>query len=371
MAPAAKPGHDFLKFVNVSPTPYHAVHSTREKLTQAGFEQIHERNDWANTCKPGGKYYLTRNASTLLAFAIGEQWKPGGPIAMVAAHTDSPCLRIKPFSKHQVEGFLQVAVETYGGGIWHTWFDRDLSAAGRVMVKTNAGFVHKLVDLHKPLLRIPSLAIHLDRQEKFEFSKESQLFPIAGLVAAELERQGAITPSESASEVGSEPDFTPIKAMKERHHPHLIELIAEAAKVSSDQVQDFELVSCLLLYKISELICKILYDTQKSCVGGFNDELIFSPRLDNLEMTFCSAEALIESTSGSTSLKNDPSIRLISLFDHEEIGSTSAQGAQSNLLPAVIHRLAVLPSSKKSNISTTAYEQTLATSFLVSADMGT
>ena len=371
MAPAAKSGHEFLKFVNVSPTPYHAVQSIREKLTQAGFEQIHERNDWANTCKPGGKYYLTRNASTLLAFAIGEQWKPGGPISMIGAHTDSPCLRIKPFSKHQVEGFLQVAVETYGGGIWHTWFDRDLSAAGRVMVKTKTGFVHKLVNLHKPLLRIPSLAIHLDRQEKFEFSKETQLFPIAGLVAAELERQGVTTPPESTSEGGPEPDFAPIKPMKERHHPRLIELIADAAKVSSDQVEDFELVSCLSFCRVSQLICKILYDTQKSCVGGFNDELIFSSRLDNLEMTFCSAEALIESTNGSTSLKNDPSIRLISLFDHEEIGSMSAQGAQSNLLPAVIRRLAVLPSSKKSNISTTAYEQTLATSFLVSADMGT
>lgn len=245
MSPSAKPGHEFLKFVNVSPTPYHAVDSIRHRLEHAGFEQILERNDWTEKCKPGGKYYLTRNASTLLAFAIGEHWKPGGPIAMIGAHTDSPCLRIKPISKHQTEGFLQVGVETYGGGLWHTWFDRDLSAAGRVMVKTTNGFTQKLVNLHKPLLRIPTLAIHLDRQEKFEFNKETQLFPIAGLVAAELERQGVTTAPDTVSEDGSEAEFAPLKAMKERHHPRLIELVAEAAGVEADQVDDFELV-CLI-----------------------------------------------------------------------------------------------------------------------------
>ena len=169
---------------------------------------------------------------------------------MIGAHTDSPCLRIKPISKHQTEGFLQVGVETYGGGLWHTWFDRDLSAAGRVMVKTSTGFTQKLVNLHKPLLRIPTLAIHLDRQEKFEFSKETQLFPIAGLVAAELERQGVTTPPETASEGSSEVEFAPLKAMKERHHPRLIELVAEAAGVEADQVDDFELVCLPVLSKV-------------------------------------------------------------------------------------------------------------------------
>jgi aspartyl aminopeptidase len=95
MSPSAKPGHEFLDFVNSSPTPYHAVRSARERLEKAGFQQILERDDWASKCKPGKKYYLTRNASTLLAFAVGEKWRPGGPISMIGAHTDSPCLRIK------------------------------------------------------------------------------------------------------------------------------------------------------------------------------------------------------------------------------------------------------------------------------------
>lgn len=123
--------NDFLNFVNASPTPFHAVKACRERLTSAGFKEIKERSSWASTCVPGGKYYLTRNGSTIVAFAIGKKWKPGNPVAMLGAHTDSPCLRIKPVSKKQGEGFLQVGVETYGGGLWHTWFDRDLGSTLR------------------------------------------------------------------------------------------------------------------------------------------------------------------------------------------------------------------------------------------------
>ena len=151
MQASTKPGNDFLSFVNASPTPFHAVASVRSRLVEAGFKEIRERDDWASVCKPGGKYYLTRNASTILAFAIGHDWEPGNPVAMIGAHTDSPCLRIKPISKHQGEGFIQVGVETYGGGLWHTWFDRDLSIAGRVMIKTAKGqFEQRLIRIDRP-----------------------------------------------------------------------------------------------------------------------------------------------------------------------------------------------------------------------------
>jgi aspartyl aminopeptidase len=310
--------HDFLKFVNSSPTPFHAVQSAKRRLVAAGFKEIKESHNWESTCVPGGKYLLTRNGSTILAFAIGKKWKPGNPIAMIGAHTDSPCLRIKPVSKVQNDGYMQVGVETYGGGLWHTWFDRDLSIAGRAMVKSEKGeFVQKLVTFNEPILRIPTLAIHLDVQEPFAFNKETQLLPIAGLVAAELQRQGV-----------------------------------NAAK----DLVDFEL---------------ILYDTQKACIGGLHNEFMFGQRFDNLGMSYCSTMGLINSLKSASALKDESSIRLISLFDHEEIGSQTAQGADSNLLPAIIRRLSVLPSEDldTSDISRTAYEQTVSTSFLISADM--
>jgi aspartyl aminopeptidase len=303
-----------------------------------------------------------------VAFGIGKKWKPGNPLAMIGAHTDSPCLRIKPVSKKTGAGFMQVGVETYGGGLWHTWFDRDLSIAGRAMVKDDKGnFVQKLIKVDRPILRIPTLAIHLNRATNFDPNKETELFPIAGLIAAELNRTG--NSQSTASEESKDDSFKPLKTLTERHHPYIVELIAAEAGVSVADVVDFEVV---------------LYDTQKSCLGGLNEELIYSARLDNLNMTYCSVQALIESLRSPTALENDTCIRLVSCFDHEEIGSLTAQGADSNMLPSVIRRLSVLSvssstgseksydklSSRDSDVETlTAYEQSLATSFLISADM--
>jgi aspartyl aminopeptidase len=204
------------------------------------------------------------------------------------------------------------------------------------------------------VLRIPTLAIHLDRQETFSFNKETQLFPIAGLVAAELSRQGKTDDKPTVSTPESEDaPFYPLKAPVDRHHPYIVELIAKEAGVEAADVVDFEMV---------------LYDTHKPCVGGLNEELIFSARLDNLEMTYCSTMALIKSVAAPDSLDEESSIRLISLFDHEEIGSNTAQGADSNLLPAIVRRLSVLTDDEVEP-GNTLYEQTLASSFLVSADM--
>jgi aspartyl aminopeptidase len=328
-------------------------------------EPYQERDAWASIVQPHGKYFLTRNASTIIAFAVGGAWKPGNPIAMVGAHTDSPCLRIKPVSSKSADGFLQVGVETYGGGLWHTWFDRDLSLAGRVMVRTKAGSVEmKMVRINRPILRIPTLAIHLDRQEKFEFNKEQQLYPISGLVAAELNRQGESKPEEKSDETESGDDYQPLAHVTQRHHPYLVDIIAEAAGCTTLDIVDFEM---------------LLYDTQEACLGGLNSELIFSARLDNLMMSFCAVEGLVKSLTESKTFAEDPTIRLIALFDHEEIGSRTAQGADSNILPAVLRRLSVIPSNHDSSEKSfdkladaelsTAYEQSLATSFLISADM--
>jgi len=276
---------------------------------------------------------------------------------MIGAHTDSPCLRVKPVSKRSANGYLQVGVETYGGGIWHSWFDRDLSVAGRVLVREGSeggepNFVQKLVKIDKPILRIPHLAIHLHRESNFNPNKEDELLPIAGLVEAELNR-----PATETADSASEADYQPLKALPERHHPRFLELVAEQVGVDVSQIVDFELV---------------LYDTQKACIGGMNDEFIYSARLDNLNSTFCAIKGLITSVS-TVPLDNDKSIRLVACFDHEEIGSLSAHGADSNLLPAILRRLSVTPSlsdaSNPPSASSTAFEQTLSTSFLLSADM--
>ena len=347
------------------------MHSSKERLEKAGFKAIRERDPWSSSLQPGGKYYLTRNASTIVAFAIGAQWKPGNPVAMVGAHTDSPCLRIKPVSKRTSDGFMQVGVECYGGGLWHTWFDRDLAVAGRAMVKGKDGSMEmRLVRVRKPILRIPNLAVHFGGSTPFEFNKETQLFPITGLVSAELNRTGKTAEeTKKDGEKSEEASFEPLRTPTQRHHPYLISIISEQAGCRPDDILDFELV---------------LYDTQPSCIGGLNDEFVFSARLDNLGMTYCAVEGLIQSLTISNALKNDGTIRLIACFDHEEIGSSSAQGADSNMLPSVIRRLSCLPASDSSADSdksydkvtngdasdtSTAYEQTLSTSFLVSADM--
>ncbi|CAK7563780.1 MAG: hypothetical protein SEPTF4163_001657 [Sporothrix epigloea] len=362
MAPP-KSAYEFIDFVNASPTPYHAVASAVSRLEKAGFRAVKERDDWSASLKPGGKYYVTRNGSSIVAFAIGAKWRPGNPVAMIGAHTDSPCLRLKPVSRKSNVGFLQVGVETYGGGIWHSWFDRDLSVAGRVLVRTSEDtIVHKLIKVERPILRIPTLAIHLDRSTEFNPNKETELFPIAGLVSAELNRTAAdavsiVTDSDESTESSSTAATAPLQPMTERHHSVLIDVIAKEAGVSADDIVDFELV---------------LYDTQKSCLGGLHEEFIFSARLDNLGMTYCSVMGLLESVAAPDSLDDESAIRLISCFDHEEIGSLSAQGANSNMLPAVLRRLSVVPAASASAsdpISATSFEQTCSASFLVSADM--
>lgn len=210
------------------------------------------------------------------------------------------------------------------------------------------------------------MAIHLDRQETFSFNKETQLFPIAGLVSAELKRKGGSTSEEAADATNT--DFSALKVTTQRHHEHIVEIIAADAGADPDDVVDFEVV---------------LYDTQKACLGGLMDEFIFSARLDNLNQTYCATMGLIDSLKSKTALDNESSIRLIACFDHEEIGSTTAQGADSSMLPAIIRRLSVLPACASSESSdsedsyvkandpdlSTAYEQTLSCSFLVSADM--
>ncbi|BFZ61302.1 hypothetical protein YB2330_002364 [Saitoella coloradoensis] len=339
---------DFLSFVASSPTPFHAVASSIALLERAGFTELRERDSWASSIKQGGKYYVTRNTTSLIAFSVGKKWSPGKGVAMVGAHTDSPTLRLKPVSAKTAEGYLQVGVECYGGGIWHSWFDRDLGVAGRVMVKQGDGsYKQQLLKIDRPILRIPTLAIHLDRDVnvKFEFNKETHLTPIAGLVSAQLNAETPVEPTTDS-------DDKDAGSVAKRHTPALISLISNELSCKPEEIHDFELV---------------LFDTQAPALGGLHEEFIFSARLDNLGCSYCAVRGI--SDAAEKGEHDDGIIRLISLFDHEEIGSLTAQGADSNFLPVVLERLNKLAIGDGAQATSTSYEECLAKSFLVSADM--
>ncbi|KAI8896532.1 peptidase M18 [Globomyces pollinis-pini] len=323
---------EFLRFVDASPSPFHAVESSIQRLVKAGFQEIQEENSWDNL-KPNGKYFFTRNRSAIVSFVIGGKWKQGNGFSIVGAHTDSPCLKVKPRSKRDKLGYKQVGVEIYGGGLWHTWFDRDLSLAGRVLIESNGIFEHKLVKINRPILRIPTLAIHLDRNsgDNFTFNKEVQLTPILTEAAAK------------------ELNKTKTETESDRHHPEMLELIAKEMGCEVAQIRDFELC---------------LYDTQPASIGGANDEFIHSARLDNLMMSFCGLTAICETTDES--VKNDDLIRMVTLFDNEEVGSTTAHGADSNLLEVTLRRLSSLAVGA---VEEGSFERAMVKSMLISADM--
>jgi len=321
-----------VEFIEQSPSPFHAVTAGIDMLEKSGYTRIKETDDPAwKALKPGDKRYFTRNQSTLGCFAIGGNWKPGNGFTVLAAHTDSPVLRLKPKSRKGCkEGFHQLGVQTYGGGLWHTWFDRDLSVAGRVMVETDKGFETRLVRINRPICRVPTLAIHLEtaaERKAFEVNKETHLAPI---LCTEVARKLGATGGSGAEE------------KDEGDHPMvLLQILAKELNIEPAAIKDFELS---------------LYDTNAPTLGGAFEEFVFAPRLDNLASTFCGLTAL----TSADGLEKDENTRIGFFFDNEEIGSKSNRGAASTLLSTTMQRITggvdLLPIS-------------LPKSFLVSMDM--
>lgn len=305
----------FVHFLTAAVTPFHAVSLGASMLETAGFVRLEEDSPWTGVLKPGGKYYYTRCDSTLVAFAVGGGYKPGGAFKVVGAHTDSPALKAKPLTKHgsgAAESLTQVSVATYGGGLWHTWFDRDLGIGGMVLTRGADGAVSKrLVAVHEPVLRVPSLCIHLQTAEErasFAPNKESHLAPVL-CVAARRQLEGAA------------PDAGAYAAAQE---PELMRLLAERMGVGLEAIVSFDLT---------------LFDTQPPAIGGTHSEFVLGGRLDNLASSFVALEALIDSADEVCTRAAESDVACIALFDHEEVGSSSQQGAGGPVMKEMLTRV--------------------------------
>jgi aspartyl aminopeptidase len=336
MADQAQPqaqARDLLAYIDASPSPFHAVEETSRRLELAGFVRVDERDAWQ--LEPGARAYLVRDGGSIAAFEIGTSPPEEVGVRLIGAHTDSPTLRIKPQPEVVREGYRQLAVEVYGGALYSTWLDRDLSIAGRVVLQGEGATVNsQLVRLDDLLIRVPNLAIHLNRgvNDSLQLNAQQHLVPVVGL--------------------GDRAGF----ALRERIVSSLARGLAHARFDRSRAPEPLASTlspECVLGWDLS------LFAVEPSRIGGLADEFLFAPRLDNLSSCHAALTALIESTGPRAQT------RAIVLFDHEEVGSQSARGAGSLMLRSLLSRVLEVfgPASE------TRLTRTVARSFLISGDM--
>jgi len=302
--------HNLLEFIDRSPTPFHAVQEMTGTLSDKGFKELKETDAW--NLVPNGRYFLTRNDSSLIAFVVGS--KSCEKFKIIGAHTDSPNLRLKPNAGYAKNGYLQLGVEVYGGVLLSTWTDRDLSLAGRVILAGKKKPISKLIRFEQTLLRIPQLAIHLNR---------------------DVNKKGLILNAQN----------------------HLPPIFSVQNKSAADEILK-KMISRELKCRPADIIGLelSLYDTQPGTLAGPEGEFVFSGRLDNLASCHSAMQALTESTA------KDPATRVIAFYDHEEVGSETAQGAGSPFLKDVLERISL-------NEGRESFLRALAKSFFISADM--
>ncbi|CCQ90911.1 putative M18 family aminopeptidase 2 [Nitrospina gracilis 3/211] len=305
-----------LEYIDASPTPYHAVAETVALLKASGFSELKEEDAWSP--KPGARHYVVRNGTSIVAFVTGTRPPEETGFKIVGAHTDSPNLRLKPHPAYEKNGYGQLGVEVYGGVLLTTWTDRDLSLAGRVMVQRRQGPAEpRLVKFDRPLLRIPQLAIHLNRNVNDQ-----------GLV---LNKQSHLPPVFMMAEKSQVTDKT------------LRQLVSKAVKCKPEEILSQDLM---------------LFDTQPSSFAGAEEEFLFAPRLDNLASCHAALRALVDAP------KKDASTRLVVFYDNEEVGSETAQGGGSPFLKDTLERLAMQSKQPRE-----AFLRAVAKSLFISADM--
>ena len=314
-----------IDFLNSSPVNYLAVATLEEQLEAHGYRRLDPTQSMP-AVQAGDKLYVTKNDSSLYAFHIGSRPMAETGIRLICAHCDSPTFRIKPHPEMKMErGFVKLNTELYGGAVMSTWFDRPLSLAGRVMLRTSDP-LHpqtRLLHIKEPLLIIPNLAIHFNRQvnDGVALSKQKDMLPVLGIIDEQLSADGL-----------------------------LLKEIAVRLEVAPEDILDFDLY---------------LYDTTPACTVGLHQEFISAGRLDDLSMVHAGLEALLAPNGSEPS-----TTQVLAIFDNEETGSGTKQGAGSPFLAQMLQRL-VLSQGKALGLSTDAQDdfyRMIEQSFMVSAD---
>ena len=307
---------ELIDFLYDSPSACHGVKATQKILDENGFIEIKEIDKWDLQAK--GKYYVIKNDSALIAFEVGTGDIEETGFRLIGAHTDVPGFRIKPNPQMVSEGkYVKLNTEVYGGPILHTWFDRPLSIAGKVSLKGESPLKPetRLVNINKPLLIIPSLAIHMNREvnEGFKINRQVDTLPLLGLINDKLEKED-----------------------------YLMNILAEELQVNKEDILNFELG---------------LYEYEKGMLIGMNEELISSGRFDDLWMIYAGVRALTDS-------KENEATKVMICIDNEEIGSLTAEGANSTLLNNILERITLGLGKDREG-----YYRTLANSIMISADL--
>ena len=306
-----------LDFIDASPSPWHVIKSVEAQLASFNFKKLDETLSWS--LESGGRYYVVRDESSVIIFVLGQKPLVETGFKMIGAHTDSPGLRIKPNAATGVDGLLRLGVEIYGGPILATFTDRDLSLAGRINYKdTNNNIVSSLINFDRPLLRLPNLAIHMNRmvnEEGLTLHKQNELPLILSALAQECLPQ-----------------------------TYFSELLQEQSACETERILSWDLA---------------VYDTQKGAFWGAENEFYANSQLDNLASCHAALQGLLDDTV----LENEATL-VCAFFDHEEIGSESNKGADGSFLGDVLKRISLVTENNKED-----FTRALAKSFMVSADM--